>query len=963
MYKKTFPVLFCLLSLAILSGQKNNEASGTVDPGNPYMGSMPAPSNSYRIWDHGPLQVSSNHRYLEHADGTPFLWIGDTAWELFYRVRSSDPAGNDLEGYFLDRKNKGFTVIQAVLVDELDYKTGRGCAENGSTPFVDRDPRKRVDAYWKWVDHVVDRAREHGLYMCMLPCWGNWVNEQAIFNTDNAYDYGRFLGERYRNSPNIIWMLGGDRSVDENQKAIWNSMAAGIKSKIGNNHLMTFHPAGAKSSSMDFHNEPWMDFNNHQSGHQKDGETSWRLAIEDWNKTPAKPTLNSEPGYEGIVERFWVSCDNPRFVDYDVRKDAYRSLLAGGFGHTYGHSSIWQMLRPGDTPVACADPDVNWYDAIHWPGSSQMTHVGNLLKSRPANRWRDESLVIEGMGSGKERMGASRGDDFAFIYFPASMTRTIQLDKISGRRVKCYWYNTRTGENKLIGTYRNSGTRTFTTTDNLDWLLVIDNAAAGYAPPGKTDIWYVHNGLSSGGEKEKYTVVKPAKYEKALRNPLKGFTTRGIYEHPWATTAHTYIRWNELENHESDGIEKIKAVCDEKWRGAEENNVKVIPRVYLHWSGDNKHWPADMQEDDYSSKQFQERVVRLIKRLGECWDNDPRVAFVEMGIFGKWGEHHAPSPNDEIQKLVGDAFAEAFKNKKISVRHNWKEFTEHPFGEYWDSWAHYEQMWPHGNSIRQVNNGGRYLETYIGGEVAYDWGDYEIQPGLSPTASVALEQHRNFIINSIRWLHCTQLRWIENYDQNNEEAVKGAQEIQKAFGYRYMLDEVRFSLSDSLNVEFEVINTGSAPFYYDWPVEIALLDRNSHKPVWRSTIKNADIRDWLPGEKWTDPDWTAVSGWSEYLPDWNWNAADYGKWENPPQKNTVKESFKVDLPEGTYVLSLAILDPAGNLPSLRFASANYLNGGRHPVGMVDFEKKFCSPLSASFAFDDPAKDYSLHYIY
>ncbi len=469
--------------------------------------------------------------------------------------------------------------------------------------------------------------------------------------------------------------------------------------------------------------------------------------------------------------------------------------------------------------------------------------------------------------------------------------------------------------------------------------------------------------LVSCSKKEKVITVQPAEYNHALRNPLKGFTTRGIYDHHWATTAHTYIQWKEIENQESDGIEKIKEVCDEKWQGVEEKNIKVIPRIYLHYSGDRKSWPADMQEDNYTSEQFQKRVVRLIKRLGECWDNDPRVAFVEMGIFGKWGEHHSPSPTKEMQKLVGDAFAEAFKNKKVSVRHNWKEFTAHPFGEYWDSWAHYDQMWPHGNSIRQMNNGGRYIDNYVGGEVAYDWGNGDIQPGPSPTASVAEGKHRNFVINSIRWLHCTQLRWIENYDQNNEAAVKGAEEIQKVLGYRYILDEVRFSLNDSLKVEFDVINTGSAPFYYDWPVEVALLALENHIPVWKTTFNNTDIRNWLPGEGWTDPAWTPVEGWSEYLPDINWNAAGGGKWKNPPQKNTVKGNFKVDIPEGTYILSLAILDPAGNLPSLRFASSNYLKGGRHPVGMVDIEKNQCYPLPGDFVFDDPGSDNSLYYVF
>ncbi|HKJ80154.1 MAG TPA: DUF4832 domain-containing protein, partial [Prolixibacteraceae bacterium] len=443
-----------------------------------------------------------------------------------------------------------------------------------------------------------------------------------------------------------------------------------------------------------------------------------------------------------------------------------------------------------------------------------------------------------------------------------------------------------------------------------------------------TVIWVVF--ISSSGNKENTIIVKPAEYDQALRNPLKGFTTRGIYNHPWATTAQTYIRWNDIESHESDGIDKIKSFCDSIWSGVEQNNIKVIPRVYLHWSGNRKFWPADMQKDDYTSEQFQKRVVRLIKRLGECWDNDPRVAFIEMGIFGKWGEQHSPLPSPEMEKLVGDAFAEAFKNKKVSVRRNWEKFTDHPFGEYWDSWAHYDQMWPHGNSIKQLNDKGRYLLNYIGGEVAYDWGNGDIQPGPSPTASVADEQHRIFVINSIRWLHCTQLRWIDDYDQNNEAAVKGAEEIQKAFGYRFVLDEVRFSLTETLNVEFDVTNTGSAPFYYNWPVEIALLDTNNHEPVWKSTFDNADIRNWFPGESWTDPDWTEVGGWSEFVPDTNWVKSGKTSWEKPPKKNTVEGSFKVDVPNGNYILSLAIFDPAGNVPSLRFATSNYLKGGRHP---------------------------------
>lgn len=460
--------------------------------------------------------------------------------------------------------------------------------------------------------------------------------------------------------------------------------------------------------------------------------------------------------------------------------------------------------------------------------------------------------------------------------------------------------------------------------------------------------------------------VVPASYDKALRNPLKGFTTRGIYDHEWATLAHTYIPWNKIENHETDSIEKIRQVTDEMWGDIASRNIKVIPRVYLHYSRDDqKYWPADMKNDDYTSEQFQKRVVRLIERLGILWDKDPRVAFVELGIFGKWGEHHSPDPTDEIQKLVSGAVAKAFKVKLVSVRQNWKEFTSHPFGEYWDSWAHFDQMWSQGNSLAQLNVvDKRYLKNYVGGEAAYDWGNSDIQPGPSPTESVAREVHRNFIINTIRWLHCTQLRWIENYDTSNTQARAGADLIQQTFGYRYLLEKVAFNPSvrnGKLHVNLNIKNVGAAPFYYNWPLEVSLLDPDNRTVVWKQIFEEADIRDWLPGNGWTDPEWSPVDNWAEFHPnnDWIDGTPDYAI---PPKTYTVSGDFKVKLPAGRYILAIAILDPAGHLPSLRFATSQYFNGGRHPIGIVSVDQNGGGVLPQNIIFDDPAKDNTLHYI-
>jgi len=202
-------------------------------------------------------------------------------------------------------------------------------------------------------------------------------------------------------------------------------------------------------------------------------------------------------------------------------------------------------------------------------------------------------------------------------------------------------------------------------------------------------------------------VIRPREYQGALRNSLKGFrpdVNPRAFTHEYATLGRCYLRWNELENSESDGVDRILRVCNERWKDVEKYNVTVIPRVYLDWDEKegNEYWPADMQVGDYSSEQFKRRVRRLIARLGACWDDDPRVAWVQLGIIGYWGEHHHPSPDADMQKLLGDVFAKAFRNKKVTVRHPW-EFTDYQFGVYWDSWAHIQQVGNHGEGIAKLN--------------------------------------------------------------------------------------------------------------------------------------------------------------------------------------------------------------------------------------------------------------------
>jgi hypothetical protein len=449
-----------------------------------------------------------------------------------------------------------------------------------------------------------------------------------------------------------------------------------------------------------------------------------------------------------------------------------------------------------------------------------------------------------------------------------------------------------------------------------------------------------------------WVAIYPQEYPYALRNPLMGFrpdTNLSGYQEPYATVTRCYIRWNEIENYESDTIEKIKTVCNTKWKDAEKYNVKVIPRVFLDWDWNpgNECWPADMDPNDYSSEQFKTRLRRLIQRLGQCWNNDPRVAWIQMGIIGYWGEQETPWPTAEIQQLMGDEFTAAFPNKKVLVRRPADAFTAYTFGGYWDSWAHINQTYSQGAGFDELNNTtGRWKVNVWEGEVAYNWGDWTIQPGQDPTDTATDPVHRNFLIDSIRNLHCSALGWISAYSKTDPAAVAGAEEIQRAFGYRYLLNEVKYPAvltpGAEFSVQFKVTNVGSAPFYYKWPVEISLLNPATKAVVWHDTFDGCDIRNWLSGDQYNST--TRV-------------------YTVPAIASTVSGTFQLPtgIANGEYIIALAILDPAGMLPSARFSTVNYFNGGRHPIGYTGVNVIPSQTQLSPSLFNDIAADRSLYY--
>lgn len=450
------------------------------------------------IFSHGKLKLSENKRFLQHEDGTPFFYLGDTAWELFHRLNKEEA-----DKYLEDRAGKGFNVIQAVALAELDGHSVPN--PYGYLPLHNLDPAQPAmkegtdNDYWDHVDYIVDKANRLGMYIGFLPTWGRYWHDEGvlIFTPEKARIYGEFLGKRYKNK-NIIWILGGDREVTNDlHYEITRAMAEGIKAGDGGTNLLSFHPRGARGSAESFHNDTWLDFNMRQNGHTPDYTNRYSKTVEDYNRKPVKPVLDAEPLYEDHPVNFDAARQG-HSVAADVRRALYWNLFDGAFGHTYGHHSIWQMYDPEKKRHPINNPLMSWQEALNQPGASQMIHGKMLMESRPfLTRIPDSSIIVRGQiptsipGEGRYRFVATRDTDgtYTMIYCPVGRTFTVNMKVIKGAKIKAWWYNPRNGEATLFDTFDNvQDERTFISPDKgelTDWILVLDDAAFNYPAPGR----------------------------------------------------------------------------------------------------------------------------------------------------------------------------------------------------------------------------------------------------------------------------------------------------------------------------------------------------------------------------------------------------------------------------------------------------------------------------------------------
>lgn len=440
-------------------------------------------------WEHGKLKVSANHRYLQHADGTPFFWLGETGWLLPENLNRSEAA------FYLSKcAENGYNVVQIQTVNGVPAINIYGAMSHPNGFDFSAIDQPGQYGYWQHMDYLVSVAERYGIYIGMVCIWGNLV-KAGLMDEQQAVAYGTFLANRYKNCPNIVWIIGGDIRGDVKTE-VWETLAKTIRA-IDPDHLMTFHPRGRTSSSAWFNEAEWLDFNMFQSGHRRYGqrngdgdytiaedteEDNWRYVETALAMKQIKPILDGEPSYERIPQGLH-DVNETQWSAADVRRYAWWSVLAGSCGHTYGNNALMQFWKPG-TPGAygCKTP---WYEAIEDPGFRQMRYVKELLLKLPYfDRVPDQNVFVGTYGERYERPIASRGKDYIVAYTYTGAPLTLDLTKISGKKKHAWWYSPSTGVLTDLGEFDNVKSQTFQTGRSYgaghDNVLVVIDASKDY---------------------------------------------------------------------------------------------------------------------------------------------------------------------------------------------------------------------------------------------------------------------------------------------------------------------------------------------------------------------------------------------------------------------------------------------------------------------------------------------------
>jgi hypothetical protein len=440
----------------------------------PYSGQNP-------YYKHGVLKVAEDQRHFQHADGTPFFWLGDTWWMGLCK-RLSWPDG--FETLTADRVQKGFTIVQIVagLYPDMEPFDERGANEVGY-PW-ERDYSRINPAYFDEADVRIQHLADHGLAACIVGFWGYFIPRMGMTKVKQHW---RYLVARWGAYP-VVWCLAGEGTMPyylsktkeqdaEKQKHGLTELARYVHSIDPHHHPVTIHPSSSARLCVD--DPSVLDFDMLQTGHSD--RQSVPNTIETVNRSiaasPKMPVLIGEVCYEGIVEASREEVERFMF---------WAAILSGNGGHTYGANGIWQVNtreKPyGLSPHGHSWGGPPWDIAAQLPGSRQLGLAKALLMRYSWWKLEAKPELVEPRWSKADYwepfVGRIPGE--AVVAFLPSAFKPVTFNHLDAGNYRAFFFNPSDATETPIGDVTPDTSGSWKPPEIpifRDWVVVLENKA------------------------------------------------------------------------------------------------------------------------------------------------------------------------------------------------------------------------------------------------------------------------------------------------------------------------------------------------------------------------------------------------------------------------------------------------------------------------------------------------------
>ena len=361
------------------------------------------------LYHHGSIRVSKNGRYFEHADGEPFLWLGDTWWKCLAKRLSWD----GFKELAADRKKKGFSVIQIVAGPYPDEGPFEPMWENeGGLPYFTRDYKNINVEYWKYADRRLEHLIDTEMVPAIVGAWGRRdCDAMKVAGVEGLKRHWRYLIGRYGSYP-VVWILAGELHNDSKWGVgPWGQVGRYVRSIDPYHRPLTVHSGGGRRGHEG--DDVLISYDMVGGSHRQDIAISSAIGnfTTAYSKEPAMPVLVGETCYEGHMQTGFPYVQRHMFWQY---------MLSGAAGHTYGAAGIWHASVEGDPGCASSCFGgrkvydwTTWREGMNYPGAIQVGLGKKLLLEYPWWRFEPHPEWAE-----KGCFAAGIPGQVRFIYLP-----------------------------------------------------------------------------------------------------------------------------------------------------------------------------------------------------------------------------------------------------------------------------------------------------------------------------------------------------------------------------------------------------------------------------------------------------------------------------------------------------------------------------------------------------------------